>query len=273
MNGKVSLRDYEALSAYLDGSLEERNLVRLEKRLQVEENLKQELETLRRTRLILRSQPRLRAPRNFTLTPQMAGVRQQARNTMGAFSALRLASVLATIFLVLVMAGDLIGSSMKPQTIAASDLPQEAPLGMPAFGLGGGGGGGSDVSSEAEIAQSQIAEEEAAAAKEAAVEMPAAQSTDTAAMKAMPEAGTLQAEPGLQSAPPSVAAEEPGASEERLPAAESEGEINDVGIEALEEADQQQTGWPILRILQVLLAVLAIGTGAGAFILWRTSRI
>jgi hypothetical protein len=272
MNGKVSLRDYEALSAYLDGSLEERNLVRLEKRLQVEENLKQELETLRRTRLILRSQPRLRAPRNFTLTPQMAGVRQQARIYMGAFSALRLASVLATIFLVLVMAGDLIGSSMKPQTITASDLPQEAPLGMPAFGLGGGGGGGSDISSEAEIAESQIAEE-AAAAKEAAVEMPAAQSTDTAAMKAMPEAGALQAEPALQSAPPSVAAEEPGASEERLPAAESEGEINDDGMEALDEADLQQTGWPILRILQVLLAVLAVGTGVGAFILRRTSRI
>ncbi|HSQ27792.1 MAG TPA: hypothetical protein VLM80_11770 [Anaerolineales bacterium] len=267
MNGKVSLRDYEALSAYLDGSLEEQNLTRLEKRLQVEENLKQELEVLRRTRVILRSQPRLRAPRNFTLTPQMAGGRQQARNTMGAFSALRLASVLATIFLVLVMAGDLIGSSMKPQIIAASDLPQEAPLGMPAFGMGGGGGGGSDVSSEAEIAESQIA------AEEEAMEIPAVQSTDAAAMKAMPEAGALQAEPALQVAPPSVAAEELGTSEERLPAEESEGEINDASTEALEEADLQQTRWPILRVLQVLLAILAVGTGVGALILRRTSRI
>lgn len=260
MNGKLSLRDYEALSAYLDGALDVRSQTHLEKRLQVEENLKQELEALKRNRIILRSQPRMRAPRNFTLTPQMAGVRQQARYSMGAFSALRLASVLATIFLVLVMAGDFVGSSMKPQTIVASDLPQQAPWAMPGFGMGGGGGGGSDVGSEPVMP-----------AEDAAMEMPAVESTDTAAMKAMPEAGAPEAETALQAVPPASLAEESAVSEAPPSAVEPEISANAASREVAEEATGQ-TSWTFIKILQVLLALLAISTGLGALLLWRTSR-
>ncbi len=260
MNGKVSLRDFEALSAYLDGALDERSRTRLEKRIQSEVALKQEFEALKRTRVILRSQPRMRAPRNFTLTPQMAGTRQPARYTLGAYPVLRLASVLATIFLVLVMAGDLIGSSMRPQTIAASDLPQQAPFVMPGFGMGGGGGGGNDVPSEAALSE-----------EVAPVEMPALEATQAANMKAMPETGMPGAESALQAASPAAVAEEPSLSEPQAPAEETEQLAKDNGAQVFEEGEARQNSWPFIRVLQVLLAILAVGTGLGAFLLRRAS--
>lgn len=260
MNGKVSLRDYEALSAYLDGALDERNRTRLEKRIQSEEVLKQELEVLRRTRVVLRSQPRLRAPRNFTLTPQMAGARQPARYSLGAYPALRLASVLATIFLVLVLAGDLIGSSMRPQTIAASDLPQQAPFAMPGFGMGGGGGGGSDVGSEAALSE-----------EETPVEMPAVEATQVANMNAIPETSTPGAESALQAASPAAVAEEPSLSEPQTPVEETEQLAKDSGNQVVEDGEARQNSWPFIRVLQVLLALMAVGTGLGAFLIRRAS--
>lgn len=262
MNGKVSSRDYEALSAYLDGALDERTRALLENRLQVEVQLKQELEALKRTRIILRNQPRLRAPRNFTLTPQMAGVRQPSRASFGAFPALRLASVLATIFLVLVIAGDLIGSSMSPQTIASSDLPQQAPFVMPGFGMGGGGGGGSEVGSENVLPE-----------EEAAMEAPALEPTQGASMKGAPELGAPEAESALQAVPPAALEEAPSLSEAPAPAGEAEEITSEPGAQATEEVDLRQTSWPFIRILQVLLALLAIGTGLGAFLLRRASKI
>jgi hypothetical protein len=253
MNGKVSLRDYETVSAYLDGALDIQERARLEKRLQVEKPLKQELEALKRTRTVLRSQARMRAPRNFTLTPQMAGVRQPARYSMGAYPALRLASVLATIFLALVVAGDLIGSSMKPQMIAASDLPQQAPLAMPGFEMGGRGGG-SDVNAEP-----------VKSAEEVALEDPEIQ--PATAMRAMPEAeAVLQAEPPIVAEEASSVDEAPAASEG------SSDEMNDMTVEVVETEAPRQTTWPFVRVLQILLAVLAIGTGLGALILRRVSR-
>ena len=74
MKTKLSTRDRQALSAYLDGQLAPRQRRRLEERLQQEPALQDALDGLRHTRSILRSQPKLRAPRNFTLTPEMAGL-------------------------------------------------------------------------------------------------------------------------------------------------------------------------------------------------------
>jgi len=119
MTTKISPHEEELLSAYLDGQLTPKERSRLEARLQGDAQLRSLLVELRRTRAILRSQPRLRAPRNFTLTPQMAG--KPARTTPGAYPALRLASVLAGVLFVLVLVGDLITAPHQ------SALPQPAP--------------------------------------------------------------------------------------------------------------------------------------------------
>lgn len=265
MNGKLSSRDYEALSTYLDGVLDERAKSQLENRLQVEEYLLQEFEALKQTRRVLRSQPRLRAPRNFTLTSEMAGVRKQSFSSMGAYPTLRLASILATIFLVLVMAGDFVGSSMRPQTIAVSDLPQQAPMLVPGFGMGGGGGGGDGAPA--------LTEEQAidsVASEPAELEEPAA------VMKMAPEKNASEGEETLQTAPavaPSAAIQE-----EPLPQGEAkllEEEAESVDRNHLEETEIEtpgQTSWPLIRVLQILLAILAVGSGVGAFFLRKTFR-
>ncbi len=104
MTTKISPHDEELLSVYLDGQLAPKERDRLEARLREDAQLRSLLVELRRTRAILRSQPRLRAPRNFTLTPQMVG--KPARMAPRGYPALRLASVLAGLLFVLVLVGD-----------------------------------------------------------------------------------------------------------------------------------------------------------------------
>jgi hypothetical protein len=62
----------------------------------------------------------------------MAGMRRGARPTPAAFFSLRLASALATIFFVLVFAGDLIGRAVQPEPrqVLMSSEQQQAPFGM-----------------------------------------------------------------------------------------------------------------------------------------------
>lgn len=99
MINKISQRDLETLSAYMDGELSLRARQQLEKRLGQESDLRGALEELRQSQAMMRSAPYLRAPRNFTLTPQMVGkpVRQPAY--AGAFAALRMVSAFAAVLL------------------------------------------------------------------------------------------------------------------------------------------------------------------------------
>jgi hypothetical protein len=60
---------------------------------------------------VLRSQPKMRAPRNFTLTADMVGAKGSRRTGPKFFPVMRLASVLASILLVLVVVGDLVTAS------------------------------------------------------------------------------------------------------------------------------------------------------------------
>lgn len=75
MSRKPSSRDLRKLSAYLDGALSASAAGKLEKRLARDPNLRAALEQLRQTQAILRRTPSRRAPRSFTLTPQMVAQR------------------------------------------------------------------------------------------------------------------------------------------------------------------------------------------------------
>ncbi|HEY57383.1 MAG TPA: hypothetical protein G4O04_02380 [Anaerolineae bacterium] len=66
-----SPKDWEALSAYLDGQLLPRERARLEARLADDPALRQALAELRALRAALRHLPPPRVPRNFTLRPEM----------------------------------------------------------------------------------------------------------------------------------------------------------------------------------------------------------
>ena len=67
----LSDRDLEMLSAYLDGEISGKDRERLEARLLVDEDLRNTLEELQRTRQVMRSLPSMRAPRNYFVTAEM----------------------------------------------------------------------------------------------------------------------------------------------------------------------------------------------------------
>jgi len=127
----MNFRDVELLSAYLDGQLSSSEASRLEARLSSDEGLKASLEELRGTRALLRKLPQRRAPRNFRLTPQMAGIRPPEPR---AYPAFRFATALAALLFVAA-----VGLNAFVPFAAAR---MAAPAAAPAFGMGGGGGGG-----------------------------------------------------------------------------------------------------------------------------------
>lgn len=100
MNSTLTPKDWELLSAYLDGQLTEAEKGRVLSLLAQRPDLGQGLDELRRTRAVLRAAPRRRAPRNFTLTPAMVQ-KPRPRWSLSWAPAFGFASALATILLVL----------------------------------------------------------------------------------------------------------------------------------------------------------------------------
>jgi hypothetical protein len=115
---RLSLHDIEYLSAYLDGQLSPHQRKVLEARLRREAGLQNQLKGLQTTRALLRNSGRLRAPRNFTLSPQTAGIRASSRlpALFGAVSAL--SSALLVIF---VIGSLLLSNTAQPASLAGDD--------------------------------------------------------------------------------------------------------------------------------------------------------
>jgi hypothetical protein len=184
MTTRISTREWEAISAYLDGQLPPRERTRLEEQLKNRADLRAALEDLRRTRTILRSQPKLRAPRNFTLTPEMVGARPQPRRGFNLFPALSLTSALAGLLFVAVLLVDLIGgrSAASPPMSVAMQATQ-APA--------------------AQEAAAQTSAPQAPA-------LPQAAPNDTAQLKTAPEGTPLSEQPAqaLQAVNPTFEAEQ-----------------------------------------------------------------
>ncbi len=104
MKENISKRDWETISAYLDGQLSERKRIRFESRLDHDQQLRVALDELRDTRHVLRNAPRLRAPRSFMLSPELAGQPRRLPNFAPVFG---WASAVASFLFVLFMIGDL----------------------------------------------------------------------------------------------------------------------------------------------------------------------
>ena len=122
-------RDLERISASLDGQLSPEEAARLEQRLAVDPQLRQTRDELLRTRSLLRRAPVHRAPRNFTLTPRMAGLRPPQPRLVPVFSWASAAAVLA---LLVTFAAPLVGQFSSSSMAAA---PLAAPLAAPAATL------------------------------------------------------------------------------------------------------------------------------------------
>ena len=141
----TSFRVVELLSAYLDGQLSQSDSARLESRLSSDASLRAAMDDLRSTRGLLRQLPQRRAPRNFTLTPKMAGIKPPEPR---AYPTLRIATVLATLLFIATFAINGL-APVRNASFAAAPAPSSA------FGMGGGGceqgcgGGGPETAPQA----------------------------------------------------------------------------------------------------------------------------
>jgi hypothetical protein len=110
-----SFSEIKLLSAYLDDQLSAHQRAALESRLRAEPALRTELDELHKTRQMLRSLPRLRAPRSFTLSAQSVPKHAPARLPafFGAVSALS-----SAVLILLVIGNLLIGKTAEPATLA-----------------------------------------------------------------------------------------------------------------------------------------------------------
>ena len=126
MTQPLSFRDAEQLSAYLDNQSSQADRQRLDARLKNEPELRGLLAELSQARTLLRSLPARKAPRNFRLTPEMAGIRPPIPR---AFPVFRFASALAAVLLFFAFAANLTFPALSALQAAAP-----APA-MPAAGL------------------------------------------------------------------------------------------------------------------------------------------
>lgn len=116
----LSPKDLEILSAYLDNQLGSREVKRLEARLEQNDGLRATLEDLRRTRFMLRSLPKVRAPRNFTLSPRMVGeIRRPKRSFWQLSSSWAMTSAISVMFLMITLMGDLMGAFTPARLVAS----------------------------------------------------------------------------------------------------------------------------------------------------------
>ena len=156
MNQKIQISpsEWQLLSAYLDDQVSSDERIQIERKLDSEDAFRQAMLSMQKARLVIRSMPRRKVPRNFTLTPEMV----PARRSFQLFPLLRFSSAFAAIAAVVLFAVQLLpgmfNASSQMAAPAAVDMtaaenssgpvPPMIYWGGPpaATGKGGGGGGG-----------------------------------------------------------------------------------------------------------------------------------
>lgn len=156
MTASLDSNDYILISAYLDGELTVDQLAAVEKRLQTDDDLKLAAQELKYAKHLLASMPKVRAPRNFVLSPER--VKKTARRQwfqpawgmVSAFSTLMLLLVFATTRVNFSLGARSAAPAMEiaaENSAAADSATTDAkPTPMiifwnPVRGMGGSGGG------------------------------------------------------------------------------------------------------------------------------------
>ena len=125
MKSQHITRHWTELSAYIDGQLPAKKAARLEQRLSKDAALRAEYEDLLRTRKMLRSLPKRRVPRNFTLTPDM--VRAPRRRPFNFLvPVLRFSASAATLMLALTFALEFMSGGPLMAKMAQDAAPAPA---------------------------------------------------------------------------------------------------------------------------------------------------
>ncbi|MDT8382121.1 MAG: hypothetical protein RQ728_07705 [Brevefilum sp.] len=266
------IEELNMLSAYLDNALEAEELEKLKSRLEQDPDLRQKLEDLRHTKVLISRLDRLSVPRNYTLTPDM--VKVSRRKTKPLFSTLKLASSFAAILLValfgvqaLLGGGFLASMTAQAPMMEAARVEDEStpePLILWAQpGVGGAvpdgyGGGSAESFPEESFILEQPSEEEEIAPKDQPVEQPEVPPDMQQAPQESLELESLPTEKDLDGASPILGIN-----------TEQGGEVLDRSEPS--SADQKAaTDWTkMIRWAQVGLAVIAVGGGVTLWILQK----
>lgn len=119
MKAQISPKDRVLLSAYLDGELSARETERAEKKLRADQELRETLDEMKKTRALIQSLPRKRVPHSFTLTPAMAeGKANPFLRLFPVLSFVSVASTLALIAIFLLQLSPNLSRDMAPMTLA-----------------------------------------------------------------------------------------------------------------------------------------------------------
>lgn len=269
MTQMITPREQEMLSAYLDNALKPRERQTLETQLQTRPELRTALNALRQTQQILRQAPAVRAPRNFTLTPEMVGLRTRPPRVYPAF---QWAFALAILVFIVVLGGDAFFGNLaaSPENLAMAPA-------METYDTGGAQEMSSEPAPDERIMESAPMEENPAGS--APVESPAEQVTPGPGdfiMMAEPPTPTAEI---TQKTAPTDAIEEP-APEGIAPMMENplthtvslvpEADAYAAETPAPESPSFWDSPW---RIPEVLLAVVVLLTGLGLLIFRRRTML
>ncbi len=279
-----SPRDFERLSAYLDGQTTSKESAKIENRLKTDLVFRQAHQELRQIRALLQLTPRLRAPRNFFVTPEMVGARApQPSRMVPLFS--WASAVTSILFIVLVMgnfwrsnlggslpsdapmaaevmlaeeappvleAAPMAAEADRPEAIADNTAGQAAPEAAPKTL-----GAESEIVLEAPLAELQSApnQEESAAAK-----APAARTAEDETLAHQPD-------PGMTAQTP----EEQPLTEVANSKAAPEADQADASPEVAEVEPPQNQPKPFVVhfALEIAVGVIALGFGIAAYGLHR----
>lgn len=232
-----NFRDIEQFSAYLDEQLSPSESARLESRISSDPELASAFNDIRSARVILRKLPARKAPRNFSLTRQMVGLKPPLPRSYSFF---RFSTAFATILLMLTFAAN----SIVPNISFSASAP--APADQEAFGIDGGPSSAAmPAASEAPVAT------EAPAA-------PVVEMTAMPTMESLPTAA-LEAPAAKEAATPSELLDQPPTQN----LAES-GPVPD-------EQSRFQNQALIPFVWQVALFILILLSGLAAFLLRRSA--
>jgi hypothetical protein len=283
MSGRISSRDYERLCAYLDGQLPAHEQGQMAHELQKRPELRHELDQLRITRQALRSVPMRKVPHNFSLTRAMVATRK----TPVILPIFQFASALSTLAVVVLLVLDLSMGTLFGSNTAAS-VPQAAVHsaevatqesnpqiiewnntgsggGSAATGLGGGYGGGPAVANSSMAVSTETTG--------VATDM-----TQKMATPPAPEQPMLSV-PQAQATPLPEATQAPSFSAQSgndnpilgIPPANQQGKIIVSPTATPTSAPESVVTevFPFRRIIELGLALLAVGTAIAALFLRR----
>ena len=122
MSRSLSFKDYQLLSAYMDGRISTRDKARVESMLAGDPNFKRTHEEFTRLKKMMKAMPKVKAPRNFTLSAAM--VPQKPQHFFLA-PALNYAALVTAILFVFLFAGSRLA---LPFSTRQADAPQSMVL-------------------------------------------------------------------------------------------------------------------------------------------------